>query len=140
MTRWALLRHDLPDGSHHFDWLIERPIWGEHRLLAWRLESPAPVNRTIPSFRARRIPLHRAVYLTFEGPIGRSRGSVTRIADGAGRVAANTPGGSEIEIRTTNATERFVGVRDGRSELFTFTRGAPSGCGSPTLAHTSTSG
>ncbi|MEQ8770720.1 MAG: hypothetical protein RIB60_09455 [Phycisphaerales bacterium] len=126
MTRWVLLRHDLPNGSHHFDWLIELPIWGEHRLLAWRLETPAPIEPDAPSFRAEPIPLHRAHYLTFEGPLSGGRGRVTRIAAGPGRLLARTPDACRIEIEHAGAHIRFAGAPARAASLFEFTRQPPA--------------
>lgn len=90
-ARWAVLRHALPDGSHHFDLLIQPP-------------GADPLAR-VPTFRCphqpggvgpgadQRVEVlgdHRAVYLWYEGPVSSGRGQVRRVAGGA--VAASGGG------------------------------------------------
>lgn len=87
MGRFVVLRHDLPDGSHHLDWFIDphdRPAPedpDERSLAAWRLEAPlsACIGRTVT---ATRLPPHRRLYLTYEGEVSRGRGRVRRIETG----------------------------------------------------------
>ena len=100
MPRAVVLRHDLPDGSHHFDWLFE-PEPGddedERVLISWRLPvaPPAPIGR----FEAARLGPHRRLYLTYEGPIPGGRGTVTRVASGTGQILADAPGRFEALVR-----------------------------------------
>lgn len=89
MERTVVLRHDTPDGSHHYDWMLEPPDApkdaGPHDriLIAWRLAGrPGPGAR----LAAERLPPHRLLYLDYEGPISGGRGSVTRIDGGRCRV------------------------------------------------------
>lgn len=89
MTRAVLLRHEMPNGTGHFDLLIELPEErrsadaGERTLLAFRAD--ARIDLLAPGSRAdaQRIPDHRALYLEFEGDITGGRGRVTRLAAGA---------------------------------------------------------
>lgn len=106
-TRSALLRHTLPDGSWHFDWLIERPTpHVEHRLIAFRLDPPTDPDQHPPPLTphlspaltpilARRLPDHRSRYLDHEGPIADppapDRGSVESLAAAPARVFAESP-------------------------------------------------
>lgn len=78
----AVLRHDQPDGSHHFDWMLAADADGTATLTAFRL--PAPLRDLIPgrSAEALRLPDHRPVYLHFEGPISGHRGRVSRLSEG----------------------------------------------------------
>lgn len=95
MTRAVLLRHDLPDGSAHLDWLIERPTPGvEHRLVAFRLplaSPPAPLDPAGVTFSASRLPDHRAVYLDHLGPVSGGRGTLSRVAAGRGEILRELP-------------------------------------------------
>lgn len=105
MPRTVVLRHDLPDGSHHFDWLIEPMGPGaatagdaaaepdRRELIAWRLPD-SPHAAALMTTEADRLPPHRRLYLDYEGPISRGRGSVRRVA------------GGEAEVLTDSA-ERF---------------------------------
>lgn len=90
MASWVLLRHDLPAGSWHLDWLLE-PIGrsvahpDDRVLISFRIArigadwSPLIGGGQV---RAARMPDHRAAYLTFEGPLSGDRGRVTRLARG----------------------------------------------------------
>ncbi len=80
MQHAVVLEHTLPDGSRHFDWMIERPDTAvERRLCTWRTEvRPDRSDR----FGGQRIDDHRAVYLRFEGELGAGRGCVVRVASG----------------------------------------------------------
>lgn len=96
MPRSVVLRHTLPDGSHHFDWLLEPGGAAaeldpdERVLIAWRLSKP-PVRAGPEPFEAIRLPPHRRLYLDFEGPIPGNRGRVERVADGVAEVLAESP-------------------------------------------------
>lgn len=93
MPRTVILRHELPDGSHHFDWLIEPmgPVAAtagdaaadpdRRELIAWRLPE-APDAAAVMTTEADRLPPHRRVYLDYEGPISGNRGEVHRVARG----------------------------------------------------------
>ena len=79
----VLLRHVLPDGTSHFDWLLERPGRPEADLVAFRVaERVDQLGPDCGGFDALRLADHRRVYLTYEGPISGGRGSVTRLAEG----------------------------------------------------------
>jgi hypothetical protein len=80
MSRTVLLLHRLPDGSTHFDWLIERTP-GEERVLTIRL-ADRPDRQVTGSLVGRRLTDHRRVYLALEGEISGGRGFVERIAEG----------------------------------------------------------
>lgn len=83
----VVLRHDAPDGTHHFDWLIAKrlhlPDPDERALLAFRCPE-VPGERD--AIDAERIRDHRVVYLSHEGTISGGRGSVERVCDGRCRV------------------------------------------------------
>jgi hypothetical protein len=75
-TTTVLLEHTLPDGSAHFDWLIERPDDPrEHRTIAFRCATDPLAD---PAWTGDRLPDHRAHYLRYEGPVPGGRGSVRR--------------------------------------------------------------
>lgn len=100
MARAAVLRHELPDGSHHFDWLFEQASGSdpdERALIAWRL--PAPPTGAGGRFEAVRLPPHRRLYLDFEGPVSGGRGTVTRIASGHAEILADTAHRFRVDAR-----------------------------------------
>ena len=94
MGRAVILRHDLPDGSHHFDLLIEPDAGGsdpdERVLVAWRLPR-LPESGGVCTLTADRLAAHRRLYLDYEGPISGGRGSVTRMEAGTGEILSDEP-------------------------------------------------
>lgn len=88
--RMVILRHQLPDGSHHFDWLVQgpqripAPPSPEDRcLIAFRTAvRPDEAALTGASFEAERLQDHRRLYLDFEGQLTDNRGTVQRLATG----------------------------------------------------------
>ncbi len=110
MMRTVVLEHTLPDGSRHFDWMVERPdhgrggeeggSGGEHRLATWRT-SCRPDRAA--GFEGEQIGDHRAFYLDFEGELTGGRGRVERVASGravwlGGDAAGVGKGGVEVRI------------------------------------------
>lgn len=91
----VLLQHTLPDGSRHYDWLIEAVGAGPGSVLAQLAEMNNPDDKCLISFRvldrldhpktaafaADALPLHRRKYLDFQGDI-EGKGTVKRIASG----------------------------------------------------------
>lgn len=68
MPRFAVLIHDHP--FLHWDFLLEE----ETGCQSWRLLSdPAVVSGEI---KAEQLPVHRLIYLDYEGPVSGGRGSV----------------------------------------------------------------
>ncbi len=78
--RMVLLRHDLPDGSSHFDWMVE-PSDPGRGLVSFRVHTRID-HPEITRFEAERIGEHRRDYLSYEGPVSGGRGVVTRVANG----------------------------------------------------------
>ena len=116
MPRTVVLRHDLPDGSHHYDWLIE-PMCpaaattgdaladpDDRVLIAWRLPDP-PSSVHGKATAADRLPPHRRLYLDYEGPISGHRGEVRRIAGGDAEVLTDSP--ERFEARGRMAGRAF---------------------------------
>jgi hypothetical protein len=86
--RTVILRHNLPDGAWHRDWLLEMPDAGvdpdARTLHAFRIgpEAASPDDPAAREFLAEPMPPHRRAYLDFEGPLSGDRGAVRRIASG----------------------------------------------------------
>jgi hypothetical protein len=90
-----VLRHDLADGSHHFDWLIAPNA--KSPLLTFRSDRPLHALAPGESTPVERLNDHRRVYLTYEGPISGGRGTVRRVA--GGEVTACEPGENGLILR-----------------------------------------
>lgn len=102
----VLLLHELPDGSSHFDWMIEREGDGVRTLVTFRVFTRIDLLDG-GSFLAERIGDHRVLYLTYEGPVGAKGewGTVRRIA--AGRAAIEVDGrGGEGMFRARGGFDR----------------------------------
>ena len=122
MGDWVLLRHDMPDGSWHLDWLIEREAGaiGAQRtgtgsggrepthtrpdsrvLLSLRVEGADGAGGRLFDprrgdgrvRRAERLPDHRRMYLNFEGVL-----PVGEDGSARGRVTRVASGAGWIEI------------------------------------------
>jgi hypothetical protein len=87
----VFLRHELPDGFAHVDWLIAPPGEGsepdDRVLMSWRIsEETAALLRSGGGqpieFEAIRLPDHRFRYLDYEGPVSGDRGEVARLCVG----------------------------------------------------------
>jgi hypothetical protein len=80
----VLLKHSLPDGTVHWDWLLERES-GEARVMTFRVHQPWPVmaGPIARPWHAEALEDHRTVYLQYEGPVSGNRGHVERAASGA---------------------------------------------------------
>jgi hypothetical protein len=80
MNPSVLLLHELPDGSSHYDWMIQRPAKAAG-LITFRVLERIDREGAV-HFSAVRLPDHRAEYLTYEGAVSRNRGRVSRVAEG----------------------------------------------------------
>ncbi|GEM_PF-1241597 len=89
----VVLRHDLPDGTWHYDLMLElRPgIDQDFRLATLRLTPAAAGQRALtlasgvdldPQAPCQHLPDHRGLYLAYEGALSNNRGSVRRVAQG----------------------------------------------------------
>ncbi len=99
MLRFALLRHECPPDYRegpHWDLMLEREgRQEEHRLATWSLlqlppawlspprDASEPTTPVVGAIQATRLPVHRAKYLDYEGPISGDRGTVRRVAGGS---------------------------------------------------------
>lgn len=86
-SKTVLLLHTLPDGSSHFDWLIDwRGADRNDGLQTFRVLHFLPVVRVGFQLSATHLPDHRRLYLSYEGSISQNRGTVRRVAQGLSQV------------------------------------------------------
>ena len=114
MGRAVLLRHELPDGSAHFDWMIQRA----GGLVTFRVSER--IDLGLGGFRAERLPDHREAYLEYEGPVSGGRGTVRRIADGSLEIIAERENLFECRGCLGKAEGRFRGRSEGDRWVFEF--------------------
>ncbi len=121
MGRMVLLRHETPDGGHHFDLMLERRA-GDERLLTFRLDRR--IEMGVPGVaRGELLGEHRAAYLEYEGEVSGGRGRVRREWLGEGelaeesdeRVRIGVKGLGVIELRHENGGWS-VDVQGGETE------------------------
>lgn len=97
--RWVLLRHELPDGTWHYDWMIEEE--GNEGLVCFRvmerIDQLAPGAR----FEGEHLADHRRAYLEYEGQISGGRGRVSRVAAGVCDGWREGPSGGGVVIGVT---------------------------------------
>ena len=106
MRSMVLLRHELADGTRHFDWLIDP---GSPRaLLTFRVKEPIHTGDS-RNFAAEMIGDHRRMYLDFEGPIPGGRGRIVRVARGALEALGEQQGRIVIRASLGGLTGVFVG-------------------------------
>ena len=92
-TETVLLRHELPDGSWHHDWMIDP---GDDRpLITFRTEAMVP---EVDRFEAERLGDHRRVYLSYQGPLSGGRGEVRRVAAGRARLIEAASGSLIVDV------------------------------------------
>mgnify|MGYP001473011401 CR=1 FL=1 len=129
-ARWVLLRHELPDSSWHFDWMLERPVTRlDRRLLTFRLEQRpdfAPGAR----FTGLRLGDHRAAYLDFEGEVSGGRGRVRRVD--AGQLLRLSDDGGTLECQVlVGPHARLIRGQAARGTAWGFLIGDPQSPGAP---------
>jgi hypothetical protein len=113
--RWVLLRHELPGGEWHYDWMIQRSDEAVAPLLTFRV-FVRPDDAAVREFAAERLGDHRAVYLEYEGEVSGGRGRVDRLA--AGVVESLRESAERVDVRLAGVGE-WRGVRvDGASWEF----------------------
>jgi hypothetical protein len=91
--QYAVLWHSGVD-PEHFDLLLQ--LAGEDKLLTWRILTP--MEQWAGGVTAERVADHRAVYMTYEGPISGGRGEVKRVATGAGECVAAGVGTLRVRL------------------------------------------
>jgi hypothetical protein len=116
MPAFVVLRHDCPDGSWHYDWMIERTDPGadmDRPLMTFRVQS---LPTEAAEFEAERIADHRRAYLEYEGKISGGRGSVRCLVGGS--VIIEVYEQARIVV-LLDGSRRLVGVGDGFRWVFT---------------------
>ncbi|HRJ49368.1 MAG: hypothetical protein KF787_00075 [Phycisphaeraceae bacterium] len=109
MRRTTLLRHDLPNGHTHADWLVQTSDRPEAPVLAFRLRTR--VDRPgLVLFSAERLPDHRAFYLDHAGPVSGGRGTVTPIARGVLLDFEDRGGRIKLRVDFGGGERRYRGV------------------------------
>lgn len=131
MGGMVILRHTLPDGSWHYDWMLDPRrddaagpgVADERRLLTFRTrQRPDEAGRD--GFEAERIGGHRAAYLTYEGPLSGGRGVVQRVATGWCRIESLTDTQVRVAARFEDGVARqWLGRRRGEGPIWEFRAG-----------------
>ena len=102
---YVVLFHDRESGPH-FDWMFE----GEEGLRTWATAERLMLDQA-DAATATELPLHRAAYLDYEGPVSGNRGSVRRVERGTFRVLQDATDLYELEVAGDRAG-RLIFRRD----------------------------
>lgn len=78
----VVLKHDLPDGTSHFDWLLAVDAERKKPLLSFRVEERPDIVSESRWIDLDARPDHRPEYLDIEGELEGDRGVVARLATG----------------------------------------------------------
>lgn len=117
MAPWVLLRHELADGSWHFDWMLAAGgADAAHPLTTFRVTQRPDEPGTL-RFDAERIGDHRREYLTYEGPVPGGRGNVRRVTGGTCRIDADD---WIFVVSLTEAGRTWIGTRGDDGRRYTF--------------------
>lgn len=81
--RTVQLQHDMPDGSSHIDWMLQKPDDPMGTLVSIRLEKPLDSLEKGAFMLGLRLDDHRSAYLEYEGPVSDNRGHVRRVERGS---------------------------------------------------------
>jgi hypothetical protein len=106
LTRTVVLRHDLPDGQWHYDWLLQRATDPAGPLTTFRI-GELPTFPGVECLPAQRLPDHRHAYLDYEGPVSGDRGTVARVLSGTCSWHADTPGFVEFTADFGSGPKRW---------------------------------
>ncbi len=79
-TPTVQLRHELPDGTWHIDWMLDHDQHSD--LITFRLPDRLDHLLNGAFMDADSLGGHRREYLDYEGPVSGNRGSVTQVAVG----------------------------------------------------------
>lgn len=110
MALAVLLLHELPDGSNHFDWLIQRTGGVDAPLISFRVGERIDGDGAC-AFAAARLTDHRPAYLTYQGKVSGGRGRVKRVAEGELKVIKDNEGRFVAVGRLGAAHGTFRGVK-----------------------------
>ena len=117
MAVMALLHHERPDGSSHFDWMIQPDGPPTTPLITFRIERRLD-DAGLESFRARPLPDHRYVYLSYQGPVSGGRGKVTRLLKLPCEILERSSDTFAVRVDLGQGPRTIAGER--RGELFLF--------------------
>jgi hypothetical protein len=101
MPRFSVLEH-AHEGTH-WDWLFEPPEGGP--LWTFALDALPTPGQPLP---ARKLPDHRPLYLDYEGPISRNRGTVRRLDSGSYSLLERSPRALILNLEGHNFRGRLA--------------------------------
>lgn len=110
--RYAVLHHetDAAPRGPHFDLLLEDRDGATvpaGMLIAYSIDLWPPTAGTI----AIQLPAHRAIYLDYEGPVSRNRGSVRRVDAGLWQSVSHREDGFRARLRSETGADYTIALR-----------------------------
>ena len=107
--RYVILRHDPPAGSGehvHWDLMLDNGT----TLWTWSMEAMPETGKPVA---AQRIADHRRVYLDYEGPVSRNRGTVVRQESGQYTILNDQETSLQVQMKSPNRSGVLQLTRDG---------------------------
>jgi hypothetical protein len=118
MRRFVLLEHTW--NGVHWDFMLE----ADEALRTWAIDAPVVSGKDLP---ARALGDHRKIYLEYEGPVARDRGSVRRIDAGTFQVRVWSRDHVQVDLSGTQLVGEVVlrstGAVSGANESWVFRLG-----------------
>ena len=108
---FVILLH-VGHGQDHYDLMLP----AGDALATWRVETDPAKLAAGESAPAGRLADHRSAYLTYEGPVSRGRGQVSRVAGGTCRTIARRDDYWEFELASDAVAGAFELARVGPGE------------------------
>jgi hypothetical protein len=81
--RTVVLKHVLPDGTSHYDWMLSVDAAGEKPLVSFRVKERPDLVAESRWVDLEARPDHRPEYLNFDGELEGGRGTVEQMAQGS---------------------------------------------------------
>lgn len=101
---WGVTTAASQGRGPHFDWMFE----ADEGLRTWATVERLRLGEA-DAAEAAELPLHRAAYLDYEGPVSGDRGSVRRVEQGTFRVLLDTADRFEVEVVGDRAGRLILG-------------------------------
>jgi len=115
MPAACLCRHDLQDGTSHYDLFIarsEEPGGPDDRVLLTLRFRGRPDEPGIKRLGGERLADHRRLYLKHHGPVSGGRGVLTRLLEGSARVEEDSARRLVIHLAMGADKFRLIGIPD----------------------------
>ena len=103
----VLLEHEAP-GGRHYDWLLADPSCPEGELWTARVQHSSQEWARVRQWFIEPIGRHRRIYLEYEGPLSRGRGTVAQVDAGWFHAVLWTPRRAILDLHMRHFQGRVL--------------------------------